>query len=828
MKYVSFFPQITLKDKARFGGKNASLGQMINDLAQKGITVPAGFATTTEAFWAHLGHNNLLPQLKELRASIEDESDLARLQEVSYQMRQLIVGVPFPEEIKADILAAYKELSLLYSQSELCDVAVRSSATAEDLPDASFAGQHESFLHIYGENELLDACLHCMASLFTDRAIVYRKSNGIDDFSVALSVGVQKMVRSDKASAGVLFTLDPESGHPGVITITSSYGLGELVVKGVVNPDEFVVHKPTLAKGFKPLIRKLLGGKTQRLVYREKEESAFSWLYKTVGITPTALGSGVASAYDAAHPIGAVVKIEEVPEVERRHFSLSDNEVFQLASMALTLEEHYSQLNGKWTPLDIEWAKDGVDGKLYIVQARPETVHSRVSKEQRLITFAFTKGVPEDKPLLEGQAIGYGIVAGRVQVLASLGEADAFNEGDILVTSMTDPDWVPLIKKASALITDRGGRTCHAAIVSRELGVPALIGTTNASMVLKTGQEVTVDCSGGSQGAVYAGMRPFERKEFLLKELPTPPVQLLLNIADPLKAFSFSLLPSDGVGLARLEFIIASMIGVHPLASLYPDRLLDKKVCDAIKQLLGPTDWAEHYKDLLAEAVGSMVAAFYPRSVVVRTSDFKSNEYRQLLGGSFFEPHEENPLMGLRGAARYISPLYGPAFELECRALVKVREQFGLKNMAILIPFVRSLSEAKQVNELLERYGLKPGEGDLRVLMMVEVPENIVMLEDYAAFFDGFSIGSNDLTQFILGVDRDSAEIGHLYDERAASVKNMLALAIEKAKRAGRPISICGQGPSDYPDLADFLIEAGITSLSLVPDALLPFLLRKK
>ncbi|HBL98800.1 TPA: phosphoenolpyruvate synthase [Candidatus Dependentiae bacterium] len=826
MVYVVPLADITLQDVPRFGGKNASLGQMIRDLSAQGIRVPGGFALSAEAYWHHVRSNDLLPEINRELELLEDIDDLEQLAQISQCIQNLIMSARLPKDLEEEVLAAYRELSGADSKVP-CDVAVRSSATAEDLPQASFAGQQETFLHVQGEPDLLDSCLRCMASLFTERALVYRRRQGISDETVALSVGVQRMVRSDRGAAGVMFTLDPETGFKDVVTISSSYGLGEFVVQGVVDPDEFVVHKPTLEKGFRPIVRKFLGSKKQKLVYKEKSESAFSRFSEFFGAGPERLGSGSAAVYDVMQSPRAVLRAEPCLETEQNSFSLTDDEVLELARYAALIEKHYSTLADHWMPMDIEWAKDGDDKKLYILQARPETVHSQRAKEHKIVSFAFAKAPDAATRLVRGQAVGYGIVTGRARVIRDTADmSEGFELGDILVAQMTDPDWVPLLKQAAAIVTDQGGRTCHAAIVSREMGIPALIGTGDATERIVDGQMITVDCASGSLGSAYEGVFSFERTESELGEIKRPPIPILVNVGNPDQAFRTSFLPVDGVGLARLEFIIASILQVHPMVCAQPDVVTDRQMRAAIGQRLGvadPAQWSAAYVDLLAESIGTIAAAFYPRPVIVRCTDFKSNEYRDLLGGSLFEPHEENPMLGFRGAARYCSKEYAPAFELECGALMKVRSQFGLENVKILIPFVRSITEAQKVIELLAAHGLVRGEKGLEILMMVELVSNVRCLDEYALLFDGFSIGSNDLTQLILGVDRDSQMVNHLYDERNRAVKEVIEVAIKKAKALQKPMGICGQAPSDFPEFAQFLMESGISSISLVPDSVLTF-----
>jgi len=822
MSLISFFDAIRLKDVAQFGGKNASLGEMIQGLSAQGVRVPEGFATSADAYRYFLEKNNLVPAMKKIMAELRDVQDVELLKTVSVRLKALIVQAHFPADLEQEIITAYEKLSRMYDAKEYCDVAVRSSATAEDLPGASFAGQQETFLHIIGPQRLIQACKQCMASLFTERAIVYRRQQGIDDFDVALSVGVQKMVRSDLASSGVMFTLDTETGFKNAVSISSSYGLGEMVVQGAVNPDEFVVHKEKLLQGFKPLIKKVLGGKEEKLVYHDSPDSASSWFNK---FTPSvSQGSLIGVAADIAQPNVMMIQ-EEVSQKDRDLFSVTDAEVFELAGYAIKIEEYYSQLHGHWCPMDIEWAKDGIDKKLYIVQARPETVHSKKKLGSALVGYSFIKKPGKDEILITGQSVGDSIAAGAVRVMRDIHEQASFEHGEVLVADMTDPDWVPLMKKAAAIITNRGGRTCHAAIVSRELGIPAIIGTGNATELLHDGQKVTVDCSAGSEGSVYAGEIPFERTETDLGSLPKSPVDLFVNIGNPDSAFGIAALPVDGVGLARLEFIISSLVKVHPMAVACPEKVIDTEIQQKIAALaVGYDSVHDYFVDKLAQSIGMIAGAFYPRPVIVRLTDFKTNEYRDLLGGSYFEPYEENPMLGFRGAVRYRSERYAPAFALECEALKKVREEMGFDNVRIMVPFVRTVQEAQGVVEVLAQHGLKRGQNELELFMMVEIPSNVLLLEEFAHYFDGLSIGSNDLTQLTLGVDRDSGILAHLFDERDPAVKAMISMAISKALENEIHIGICGQAPSDYPEFAKFLIDEGISSLSLTPDSVIPFL----
>ena len=767
MKYIKFFEEININDTNLVGGKNSSIGEMIQNLSKFGIIIPAGFAITSDAYWFYLKHNNLLEKLKIIMDQLLGSSDVKILQSVGMQARELILQGDFPQELSIEILKAYKELSLRYNQQE-CDVAVRSSATAEDLPTASFAGQQATYLNVHGTHTLLLSVKKCMASLFTDRAIFYRVQNKFDHFQVTLSVGVQKMVRSDLACSGVAFSLDTETGFRDIVEISSSYGLGDSIVQGLVNPDEFHVHKKTLELGFEPIIKKYLGNKETKIIYAKQRTES--------------------------------VKVEE----------------------------DYSNLRGSWSPMDIEWAKDGIDGKLYIVQARSETVHSLL-RVDKLVRYHLTNPEQPKNILVAGLSVGQKIAYGKVRIIKSIKDISSFVSGDILVTGMTDPDWVPVMKKAAAIITDRGGRTCHAAIVSRELGIPAIIGTQNATQVLKEGQAITVDCSKGSVGNVYAGILPFEIETTELKTLPKAPVEVMLNIADPNRAFEVSFLPVSGVGLARIEFIINSIIKVHPMAIVFPEKIKDKKILEKINQLAqGYDSLREFFVSSLAQGIASIAGAFYPKEVIVRLSDFKSNEYRDLLGGEYFEPSEENPMIGFRGAIRYCSEMYGPAFALECQAVKRAYEIMGFKNIKIMIPFVRTIYEAQCAMGSLSQHGIDKEKMGLKVYMMCEIPSNVLLIEEFAKIFDGFSIGSNDLTQLTLGADRDSNLLGVTFNEQDEAVLKFIKMAIDGAKKSGKYIGICGQAPSDFPDFADFVIKSGIDSVSLNPDSVIPFLMRYK
>ncbi len=797
MKYIKKFEQLRLDDVPIVGGKNASLGEMIGQLGPKGITIPTGFAITAQAYWYYLEHNNLVDQLKKSMSQFKDPQDLPMLQKVGSQIRSLIESGTMPDDLAQEIVAAYKELSTHYGQED-CDVAVRSSATAEDLPTASFAGQQETYLNVRGNEQLLESCKKCMASLFTNRAIVYRIEQGFDHFKVALSVGVQKMIRSDLASSGVAFSLDTESGFKDVVMIEASYGLGEAIVKGLITPDEFLVHKPTLAKGFKPIIKKKLGEKTLKIVYAEDAEDT----------------------------------TKEVPvlKTNQQQFSLTDDEILTLAQQVATIEDHYTALKGAWSPMDVEWAKDGVDGKIYIIQARPETVHAPAAQTNILVTYALENGDPEQhkKQLLAmGQSVGQQIASGPARVIVDASEINKVQKGDIIVTQMTDPDWVPAMKRAAGIITERGGRTCHAAIVSRELGILAIVGAPEVTKKIKNGQEITIDCSRGNVGFIYDGILPFTQTEFRLDTVPKVPVDIMVNLADPDSAFVVSQLPTAGVGLARLEFIISNAIKIHPMALLRPDKIEDKKVVQTIDKLTAAyPDKPTFFVDRLAQGVAMIAAAFYPRPILARLSDFKSNEYRNLIGGVYFEPVEENPMIGFRGASRYYHEQYRDAFALECAALKKVREEMGLDNVKVMVPFVRTLDEAHGALNEMAKNGLERGKKGLEVIMMCEIPSNVVLVDEFCEIFDGFSIGSNDLTQLTLGVDRDSEILIELFDERDPAVKKMFAQAIAGVRRNNKYIGICGQAPSDYPEIADFLIEQGIHSLSLNSDSVLPFLMR--
>jgi len=776
--YIRWLEDLNSEDVPSVGGKNASLGEMIQTLKDKGILVPDGFATTATAYRLFLQKNNLTePINNELKAL---KSGKSPLEKVGKKIRKLIRNAEFPEELTEAILKAYQELCARYDTEEV-DVAVRSSATAEDLPEASFAGQQETFLNISGDDELIEACRKCYASLFTDRAISYREEQGFEHQKVALSVGVQKMVRSDRAGSGVLFTIDTDTGYPDVVIINAAWGLGENVVQGAVTPDEYMVFKPLLGKdGLVPIVDKQLGAKEKKLVY-------------------TSGGSQTTKNVDTS--------------VEERHsFVLTDEEIIELARWGCAIEEHYDQ------PMDIEWAKDGPQGRLFIVQARPETVQSRKSLEVLKSYRLKERG----QKLLQGLAIGEAIASGQAQVIHSADQINRFEKGSILVTGMTDPDWVPIMKQAAGIVTDHGGRTSHAAIVSRELGIPAVVGTEEGTETLKDGQAITLSCAEGAKGSVFEGILEYEQSEIDLDQVPPTRTPILINIASPAAAFRWWRLPARGVGLARVEFIINNLIKIHPLALARFDEVQDQKVRGEIdKMTRGYGDKTDYFVKHLAQGIAKIAVTHEPDPVIVRMSDFKTNEYADLIGGEQFEPQEENPMLGFRGASRYYSDDYRDGFALECRAIRYVRERIGLKNVIVMIPFCRTLEEADRVLEVMADNGLVRGEDDLEVYVMAEIPSNVILAEKFADRFDGFSIGTNDLTQLVLGVDRDSAPLSHLFDERNPAVKEMIRALINAAHKSGAKVGICGQAPSDHPDFAEFLVEAGIDSISLNPDSVL-------
>ena len=769
--YVVPFERVKMHDVETVGGKNASIGEMISQLASLGVQVPGGFATTAYAYREFLRQGQLDKRIKQLLSAL-DVDDVAKLATVGAQIRDWIMSTPLPGEFETAVKQQFK----MMSAGKDIAVAVRSSATAEDLPEASFAGQQETFLNVRGEAAMLRAMHEVFASLFNDRAIAYRVHQGFDHSQVALSAGIQHMVRSDLGASGVMFTLDTDSGFRDVVFITASYGLGETVVQGAVNPDEFYVYKPALRTGKKAILRRNLGGKAVKMIYAEP---------------------GSAER----------VRTVNVPDAERNQFCVTDADLVQLAKQALLIEAHYKQ------PMDIEWGKDGSSGEIYILQARPETVQSRAGRSVVRYTLQ-----SRSKVVCTGRSIGQRIGAGPARLIRNVSEIGRVQDGDVLVADMTDPDWEPVMKRAAAIVTNRGGRTCHAAIIARELGIPAVVGCGDATRNIKEGQEVTVSCAEGDAGFVYDGILPFERKQIDLDSLPPIPVKIMMNVGNPDRAFDFASIPNHGVGLARLEFIINRMIGVHPRA-LLEFETLDAELKQQIRQqMAGYTDPVGFFVDKLSEGIAQIAAAFAPEPVIVRLSDFKSNEYANLIGGRRYEPHEENPMLGFRGAARYIDETFRPCFELECRALKRVREDMGLSNVQVMVPFVRTVEEARQVTELLAQNGLRRAENGLKVLMMCELPTNAVLADKYLQYFDGMSIGSNDMTQLTLGLDRDSAIVAKSFDERDEAVKFMLSLAITACRKAGKYIGICGQGPSDHPELARWLLDQGIESMSLNPD----------
>ncbi|MBW4649688.1 MAG: phosphoenolpyruvate synthase [Kastovskya adunca ATA6-11-RM4] len=778
-QYIRWFDNLGSNDVPEVGGKNASLGEMVRSLKEEGISVPNGFATTADAYRKFIEANDLNEKIK---SQLKDfEKGKIPLEKAGKSIRRMFLRSRFPDEIAKEIRSAYHDLCQQYNTEEV-DVAVRSSATAEDLPEASFAGQQESFLNIAGVEELLEACRKCYASLFTDRAISYRETKGFDHLQVALSVGIQKMVRSDLSGAGVMFSIDTESGFPDMTLITAAWGLGENIVQGSVTPDEYRVFKPLLKnENLKPIVEKTLGTKEKKLIYAQGGS-------KTTKNTDTS------------------------PE-ERAAFVLNDEEVLQLARWASVIETHYK------TPMDIEWAKDGDTGELFIVQARPETVQSQ-KQAGALLTYSLKK---KGKELLTGISVGDAIASGKVCLIKSAKDIDQFEDGTILVTEMTDPDWVPIMKRAAGIVTNQGGRTCHAAIISRELSIPAIVGTGKATEVLKKGKEVTISCAEGDRGIIYEGKLEFEAAEVSLEDIPQTKTKIMMNIASPSAAFRWWQLPCEGIGLARMEFIINNIIKIHPMALVRFDVLKDERAKKQIEQLTsGYKDKTEYFVDHLARGIAKIASSQYPHPVIVRMSDFKTNEYAELIGGRQFEPKEANPMLGFRGASRYYSDRYKDGFALECRAIKRVREVIGLDNVLIMIPFCRRLWEADRVLEVLAENGLKRGENGLEVYVMCEIPSNVELADEFSKRFDGFSIGSNDLTQLTLGVDRDSSELSELFDERDEAVKRMIRRLIKTAHEAGRKVGICGQAPSDYPDFAAFLVEEGIDTISLNPDSIIP------
>ncbi|WP_283392505.1 phosphoenolpyruvate synthase [Photobacterium phosphoreum] len=774
---VIWYSDLSMNDVDRVGGKNASLGEMVANLSNAGVKVPNGYATTSHAFNQFLQADGLSQRIYALLDTL-DVDDVNALKLAGATIRNWVLENPLPAALEADIRHCYQQLG---EGDEMLSVAVRSSATAEDLPDASFAGQQETFLNVRGIDAVIEATKHVFASLFNDRAISYRVHQGFDHEGVALSAGIQRMVRSDKAASGVMFTLDTESGFDQVVFITSSWGLGEMVVQGAVNPDEFYVHKPTLKAGNPAVVRRTIGSKLIKMVYADGKE------------------------------LGTQVEITDTTAAEQNQFSLTDTEIMELAKQALIIEQHYGR------PMDIEWAKDGNTGELLIVQARPETVRSR-DNQQVMERFHLND---QGKTLIEGRAIGQRIGSGPVRIVSDLSQMDQVQQGDVLVADMTDPDWEPVMKKAAAIVTNRGGRTCHAAIIARELGIPAVVGCGDAMSLLQDGQNVTVSCAQGETGYVYDGILEFEVRRSEVEQLPTLPLKVMMNVGNPDRAFDFACIPNEGVGLARLEFIINKMIGIHPKALLNYDQQSAEIKAEIDKRIIGYANPVEFYIEKLTEGISTLAAAFWPQRVIVRMSDFKSNEYRNLVGGINYEPTEENPMLGFRGASRYIAPHFQDCFALDCEAIKRDREKMGLKNVEIMIPFVRTVSEAASVIDLLAKFELRRGENGLKVMMMCELPSNAILAEEFLKYFDGFSIGSNDMTQLTLGLDRDSGDIAHLFDERNDAVKAMLSLAIKAANKAGKYVGICGQGPSDHEDFARWLMDQGIDSVSLNPDTVL-------
>jgi pyruvate,water dikinase len=782
--YIRWFNELTIDDVPLVGGKNASLGEMYRELAQQGINIPNGFAVTAEAYRYLLDQANAWGPLHQVLDDLnpDDVDDLSRR---ARKAREIIYAAPLPKELEKQILDAFAQLMQQYGDD--LSVAVRSSATAEDLPTASFAGQQDTYLNVRGDQALLDACKRCFASLFTDRAIHYRVDQGFDHFQLALSIGIMKMVRSDLSASGVMFSLDTESGFSDVVFITGAYGLGENVVQGAVDPDEFYVHKPTFEQGRRAVLKRTLGTKKIKMVYSD-------------GSTREATQNIVTSAE------------------ERHHFCINDQDVLKLADYAIKIEKHYSSKAGQAKPMDMEWAKDGIDGQLYIVQARPETVVSQLRGmvlEQYVLSGQAT-------PIVTGHAVGSKIATGNARIIENIEQLNGFRPGDVLVADMTTPDWEPVMKMAAAIITNRGGRTCHAAIIARELGVPAVIGCGNATTTIKDNTPVTVSCAEGDKGKVYSGKLGFVVESTDLSGLKRPKTKIMINIGNPELAFKTSFLPNDGVGLARMEFIITEYIKAHPMALIHPERVQDSEELKQLKQLTqNYATSADYFIERLSEGVGTIAAAFYPKPVVVRMSDFKTNEYATLLGGRWFEFDEANPMIGFRGASRYTHPAYAEGFALECAAMQRVRDDMGLTNVILMIPFCRRIQEAQRVLDYMAQLGLKRGENGLEIYVMCEIPNNVIQIDAFSKHFDGFSIGSNDLTQLTLGVDRDSAILADDFDERDPGVKEMIRMAVEGARRNHRHIGLCGQAPSDYPEIAEFLVEIGIDSMSLNPDTVL-------
>ena len=788
-KYIRWLEEIIINDIPLVGGKNASLGEMYCELTHEGIKIPNGFAVTAESYWHVLSSAGILDKLKEVMTGL-DKANVADLARRGKTARDLILGAGIPNDLWDEIKTAYDRLCKEYGPDT--DVAVRSSATAEDLPTASFAGQQETYLNIRGYHALREACSKCFASLFTDRAISYRIDNNFDHFKIALSIGIMKMVRSDLATSGVTFTLDTETGFRDVVFITACYGLGENIVQGAVNPDEYYVFKPTFRKGYRAIIRKNLGDKRIKMIYGRGDSKVLT-------------------------------RNVEVPEADRKRFCLIDDDILTLARYAIVIEDHYSKKAGKPQPMDIEWAKDGISGDLFIVQARPETV-----KSQKAMDVLETYHLDRKGPVLgRGKSVGEKIASGKARVIPDVSHLPLFKPGEIIVADTTTPDWEPVMKTAAAIVTNRGGRTCHAAIVSRELGIPAVVGAEDATEKIKTGKDVTVSCAEGDEGIVYEGTLPFHVEKLLLKDLPRPKTKIMMNLGNPEEAFSLSMIPNDGVGLARMEFIISSYIKIHPMALIHPEKVTDEKVKKEINDLtFGYENKEDYFIEKLAHGVGTIAAAFYPKPVIVRMSDFKSNEYASLIGGKYFEPKEENPMIGFRGASRYYDERYREGFALECRAMKKVREETGLTNLIIMIPFCRRVDEGEKVLAEMAKNGLRRGENGLNIYVMCEIPNNVLMIDEFSKLFDGFSIGSNDLTQLILGVDRDSELVSHDFDERDPGVMRMISMAIQGARRNHRHSGLCGQAPSDYSEFAESLVREGIDSMSLNPDSVMKITLR--
>ncbi len=784
--FILWFDQISIEDTPFVGGKNSSLGEMYVNLTKKGVGIPNGFAITAKAYFYLLDKAGIGEHIKSILDGL-DKNNMHDLSEAGRKIRELIIGAEMPDDLKKQILESYRDLCGAYKadRSDI-DVAVRSSATAEDLPDASFAGQQETYLNIRGDKALIEACKKCFASLFTARAISYRVDKGFDNFKIGLSIGVQKMVRSDLACSGVMFTIDTETGFKDAVIINGSYGLGENIVQGAVNPDEFIVFKPTLSQGYRPIIGKKIGAKDIKMIYDKKGKKS--------------------------------TKNIRTPLTDRKKFVINDDEILTLARWACIIEEHYSQKAGHHKPMDIEWAKDGQSNQLFIVQARPETVHA-LKDLTKLIKYVLKE---KGSVILQGGAVGEKIGNGKVRVIEDVTYIGHFKEGEVLVTDMTDPDWEPIMKIASAIVTNRGGRTCHAAIVSRELGIPCVVGTEQATHLLKNKEEVTVDCSQGAKGLVYDGLLKFEVEEHDLGSIPKPKTKIMMNVANPDEAFKESFIPNDGVGLAREEFIINSEIKVHPLALIGFNEIKDKKLKTKINNLTNGYDNKEDFFiNRLARGIGRIAAAFYPKPVIVRTSDFKSNEYANLIGGHLYEPKEDNPMIGWRGASRYYSEEYRKAFSLECKALLKARNEFGLTNIKVMIPFCRTVDEAKKVVQVMRENGLVQKDNGLEIYAMCEIPSNVLLAEEFLDIYDGFSIGSNDLTQLTLGLDRDSELVRDIYDERNEAVKKLLKQVIEVANKKGKYIGICGQSVSDFVEMAEFVVQAGIHSMSLNSDSVI-------